>query len=296
MEKSKAKSLIIKLVVSAGLFAILFSKIDINETLTKLKVADFRFASLAVLLLILNYVVSSIRWKKLLIFPNSAKATLGYLITLYFTGSFFNNFMPTSVGGDVYKVLKLGKKIDSKTNAFTATFMERFLGVVALVLIATVSFIRLLGWASLIAAAALVASTYITLYLVKLLAVRFRAVKNIVDSLLKYKEEQNAIYFAFVVSFLVQFFAILGQYYVFVSLGFHPPVLYSLFVLPLITLAGFFIPSLNGIGVQDALYVSLFSVVGIPAEAALTASILYHILRLVVSLIGGILYALGLDD
>ena len=80
------------------------------------------------------------------------------------------------------------------------------------------------------------------------------------------------------------------------SLGLHPAIIYSMFALPLITLAGFFIPSLNGIGVQDALYVSMFSVVGISAESALTASVLYHILRLVVSLIGGVLYAFGLDE
>ncbi len=296
MEKSKIKSVVIKLAVSIGLFAFLFSNVDISEMLSKLKTADIRFVLLAALLLILNYIVSSVRWKELLIFPNSKKTSLGYLTTLYFTGSFFNNFMPTSVGGDVYKVLKLGKKIDSKTNAFTATFMERFLGVVVLFLISTVSFIRLLGWASLIAAITLVISIYISLYALKFLSKRYKIVKNIIDSVKQYKNHRHALHAAFLASFLVQIFAILSQYYVFVSLGLHPAVIYSMFALPLITLVGFFIPSLNGIGIQDALYVSMFSVIGISAESALTASVLYHILRLVVSLIGGVLYAFGFDE
>ena len=296
MEKSKIKSVVIKLAVSVGLFAFLFSNVDVGELLSKLKTADIKSILLAVLLLILNYVVSSVRWKKLLIFPNSKKMSLGYLTALYLTGSFFNNFMPTSVGGDVYKVLKLGKKIDSKTNAFTATFMERFLGVIVLFLISTVSFIKLLGWASLIAAITLIISTYISLYALKFLSKRYKIVKNIIDSVKQYKNQPRAIYAAFLASFLVQILAIFSQYYVFVSLGLHPAIIYSMFALPLITLAGFFIPSLNGIGVQDALYVSMFSVVGISAESALTASVLYHILRLVVSLIGGVLYAFGLDE
>jgi uncharacterized membrane protein YbhN (UPF0104 family) len=275
---------------------LLFSKIDATSTLAKLKNMDVRFATLVILLLILNYVVSSMRWKSLLVFPNSDKASLGYLTVLYFTGSFFNNFMPTSVGGDVYKVIKLGKKIGSKTNAFTATFMERFLGVVVLFLISTVSLIRLLGWLSIVAGIGLVISTYLSLYFLKFIATKIKMVQNVIDSVKTYKNEQRVLYAAFGTSFLVQLLAIMGQYFVFNSLGVHPPILYSLFVLPLITLASFFIPSLNGIGVQDALFVSLFSVVGVSSEAALTASILYHILRLVVSLIGGLLYAFGFDE
>jgi len=36
--------------------------------------------------------------------------------------------------------------------------------------------------------------------------------------------------------------------------------------------------------------------VGVPAETAVSASIIYHLLRLGVSLIGGVLYALGKDS
>jgi uncharacterized membrane protein YbhN (UPF0104 family) len=296
MEKSKVKSLILKVAVSGGLFAFLFSKIDIIATLEKLKTMDLRYALVVVVLLILNYVVSSMRWKKLLIFPNSHKAGLGYLTALYFTGSFFNNFMPTSVGGDVYKVLKLGKKIDSKTNAFTATFMERLLGVLVLLLISSASLVQMLGWKSIAAAIALVISTYASLYMLRFVSKKVKTVRSVLDAIKAYKNQPQAIYVAVIPSIIVQLFAIASQYLVFVALGYHPPVIYSMFIIPLITLAGFFIPSLNGIGVQDTLYVSLFANVGVPAEVALTASLLYHILRLVVSLIGGILYAFGFDE
>lgn len=296
MEKNKISKLLLKLFVSSALFIILLWKVKLGDMFTKLSAMDFRFAALVVLLIMLNYVVSSLRWKKLLIFQNADKASIWYMITLYFTGSFFNNFMPTSIGGDVYKVLKLGKKIDSKTNAFTATFMERFLGVLALCIISSVSFIQLLGWKSVLFILLGLLACLVGWKSLNFISNKVKSVKNIIDSLMKYKDRRDVLAFAFIFSFVVQLFSIFSQYFIFVSLGMHPPILYSMFILPLITLAGFFIPSLNGIGVQDALYVSLFATVGITAEVALTASILYHIMRLMVSLFGGVLYALGFDD
>ena len=112
----------------------------------------------------------------------------------------------------------------------------------------------------------------------------------------QYKGKNKVLLIAFLTSFIVQFLAIFTQYFIFLALGVRLPLFYSLFVFPVITLASFFIPSLNGVGVQDALYVQLFQVVYIIPELALSASILYHLFRLGVSLIGGVLYAAGKAD
>jgi len=71
------------------------------------------------------------------------------------------------------------------------------------------------------------------------------------------------------------------------------PIFYAFFVFPVITLAGFFIPSLNGLGVQDVLYISFMGQVGVSESLAISASVLYHLSRLIVSLVGGVLYAMG---
>jgi len=59
---------------------------------------------------------------------------------------------------------------------------------------------------------------------------------------------------------------------------------------PLITLIGFFVPSINSYGVQDYLYDLLFPV---GSGIAIAASIIYHMVRMLVSLLGGVFYALG---
>ena len=131
----KYQSLILKILISGILFYIIFSKIDKDVLLNNFGLLDKRFIPLLVGLIVANYYVSSIRWKFLLVHKNSENITVKYLTSLYFIGSFFNNFMPTSMGGDVYKIYALGKKIGNNADAFVATFMERFTGMIALILI-----------------------------------------------------------------------------------------------------------------------------------------------------------------
>jgi uncharacterized membrane protein YbhN (UPF0104 family) len=260
------------------------------------KILDLRYAPIIVLLLVLNYVVGAFRWKSLLVHKNSERADVKYLINLYFIGAFFNNFMPTTIGGDVYKVYKLGKKIDSTVDSFSATFMERFTGVIALVLISVVSLVNLLGlWGVLLLAGFLIGMVAGFLFL-GFLANRFSKLKKVYDSIYLYKNHKRVIFWAFVTSFLIQLFAIFTQYFIFMALGIKLPLVYSLFIFPVITLASFFIPSLNGIGVQDALYMRFFLAVGVAEPVSLSASLVYHLFRLGVSLFGGVLYGLAKDD
>ncbi len=310
----KRKKIIIKIVVSVCLLVFLISKIDFAEVVPVIKQMNLMYAPLIILLLVLNYVVSSIRWENLLIFEHGKDVTVFYLTKLYFIGAFFNNFMPTSIGGDVYKIFKLGKKINSQANAFSATFMERFTGVLALVLISYIGLIQTWDfWLSFFPQAVL-ANTLLLIFIkigifagfwvgiaggfvaLNYGAKKIKGVKKIFDSLLLYRGKNAVLLNAFGTSFIVQLIAITTQYFIFKSLGVDLPILYSLFVFPIITLASFFIPSLNGIGVQDFLYVQLFAVVGVPAIVAISASLLYHFFRLVVSLAGGVFYVLQNDN
>ena len=136
---------------------------------------------------------------------------------------------------------------------------------------------------------------YIGLFVLKILSTKIKFFKKIYDAIVAYKDYPQVISFALVSSIVVQVASILSQYVAFMAIGYRPPIFYSFLAIPVITLASIFIPSINGLGVQDAMYISMFSLVGVPAEAALSASIIYHLSKLVMSLIGGAIYALGKD-
>lgn len=310
----KTRNTIIKIVVSALLFGFILINIDTESLIRNIKLMEGKYIPIIFVLFIANYVISSIRWKFLLIYKNSEKATIPYLTSLYFVGSFFNNFMPTSIGGDVFKMFKLGQKIDNKAAAVSATFMERFTGMVALVIISYFGLIKTLDfWISQLPAHLQANETFVfgfefMLFVgfwlaavigfmsLKFLATKIKFLKQIYESLIEYKDHKKVMLNAFVTSFVVQFIAILTQYYVFASMGVQIPFGYAILAFPVIFLASFFIPSLNGIGVQDAMYIYFFTNIGVTPEMALSASIIYHVFRLAVSLIGGVLYATGKAD
>lgn len=305
---------ILKILVSVVLFYLIFRQVH-PETVTKnILMINFSYLWVLLPLLALNYLVSSYRWKKLLIHENTEHVSLSYLTGLYFIGSFFNNFMPTSVGGDVYKVYALGKKIKHNANAFTATFMERFTGVLALVFISYIGLVKTLNIIVSLLPEFIKNSSlnvaifkfflffgiwillFLGIYLFKKISNKVEILKKLRNSFGMYKGKNNVFIGAVLTSFIVQFISIFTQFFVFKALGVDLPLWYALFTFPVIALLGFFIPSLNGFGVQDALYMQLFMYVGVSTEISLSASIVYHLLRLFVSLFGGILYASGKFD
>jgi glycosyltransferase 2 family protein len=313
-DKKSLKKTLLKLVVSTVLLYAIFSRVDLVELRENISLLDYRYAIFVPLFIIIHYFVGGFRWKQLLTHEDADGVEVSYLINLYFIGSFFNNFMPTSVGGDVYKMLQLGKKIGNKAVGFSSTFMERFTGMVSLVLISYYGLVRTLPfWVDLLPPEVQQSPLLVTLFkigmfsgfwiagLVGFASLKFMATKivffrKIHDSLMVYKDQKRELFVAFLTSFIIQALSILPQYFIFLALGVEVPFTYAIFVLPVIALAGFFVPSLNGLGVQDALYISFFGMVGVSESMALSASILYHFSRLLVSLIGGVLYALGKGD
>lgn len=291
--KEKIKTLL-KVTVSLGLIIYLVStKVNKDELINNFKLLDWRYIPVIFLIIMTHYAVSSFRWKALVIHQKSDEVTRRYLFKLYFVGAFFNNFMPTSIGGDVYKIYKLGKKLDSTAVGFSSVFTERFTGILMLFLIGLLSMTKTVGFGVLVLVLWLVLGMYIGMFVLAILSKKIKFFGKIYDALAAYKDHPKKLMFAMLTSIVVQLLSISTQYLTFRALGVHLPIFYCLLAFPIITLVGFFVPSINGFGVQDTLYMSMFSIVGVPVNTALSASIVYHLIRIGVSLIGGVMYALG---
>jgi len=288
--KKNLKTLI-KIIVSVGLiFYLVTKKIDKNQLISNFKLLDWRYLPLMIFTIIIHYIISSFRWKSLLIHENSHKISRWYLFKLYFVGAFFNNFMPTSIGGDVYKMYRLGKDIDDPFMGFSSVFTERFTGILMLFLIGLLSLSKHLGWGVLVLLVWVTCGLIIGFNVLRILSGKFKPLKKLYDALSVYKDHPKVLFFAMVTSLVIQFLSISTQYLTFMALGVKLPIFDALMFFPLITLIGFFVPSINSYGVQDYLYDLLFPVGG---GIAIAASIIYHMVRMLVSLLGGVFYALG---
>jgi uncharacterized protein (TIRG00374 family) len=288
----------LKIAVSLLLLIYLVNTIDFSKSLDLVLSSNTFYFSLSILLIILNYVFSSLRWKYLIL--SEKKISLIYLIKLYFIGSFFNNFLPTSIGGDAYKIVKLGDKINSRTDAFTATFLERFLGMVALLgisLFGVLSFSNsnylnfIFGFVGVLIAFLLFLVFYPKFrFDLKFFNKIFITLDKIHSSFMRYKKHPLLIFYSFISSVLVQVLSVLSQFVLFLAVNVSLPVAYSFFAFPIIFLSGYAIPSLNGLGSQDVLYQNFFLFINVNKEAIIASSLLYHLARFIVSLIGGLIY------
>lgn len=136
--------ILIRIVVGVGVFGILISRSDVGELWDTLKRADVGYLFAALGAIFAGLFVSAFRWKAYL---DALEIPLAYatLFRLYFVGTFFNAFLPTGIGGDAYKAVRLGRGKDSLAPAFASVFLDRFAGVVGMAAIGLVSSAYLLA-------------------------------------------------------------------------------------------------------------------------------------------------------
>ena len=133
-------SFLMRLGLSGVLLFWILRKIDWNKTLDAMKTADVGFLSLAAFVFVLvNFVILG-RW---MIFIKALELHLpaADVVKWFFIGLFCNLFLPTSIGGDVVKVIGLCKASPQKPKVFASVVLDRLSGFAGIVLTAAIVFI-----------------------------------------------------------------------------------------------------------------------------------------------------------
>ena len=130
----------LRLGIGATLVYLLLDKHELkfDDVKVHLQNLPVMFLVLALALDQLGQTLCAYRWAELSTLggrPAKFKDTL----PVYFTGMFFNMCLPTSIGGDVWRVVGLGRKTGSKSGAVASVFMDRNVGLSALLVIGLIS-------------------------------------------------------------------------------------------------------------------------------------------------------------
>jgi len=304
---------VLKVAVTLALYVAVFYKIDVRQFVERLQSADLGWLSLGVLVYAGGQWLSAWRWWVLLR-PVRLEVPFLRMVAFYFIGMFFNFFLPTIVGGDAVKAVLLSRETGAPARATMSVFMERNVGLLALLAIATAAamaaprvavkgvpllHLTLVLFAAYLAANAVLASRRAYGLIDRLVALtplartRSRAV-SLHDALLPYRERQwwGTTAAATVQSVLFQGVVILVVFLSAKALDERVPVSALAVFVPLISLAGMLPISVNGLGIREALYLLLFGRIGVPADAAVSMALLYAAVTFAASLPGGLVYAL----
>jgi glycosyltransferase 2 family protein len=298
--------------VSLGLYVLIFYYwVDLRTTITLLRSSDLRFVFLGVLLYCAGQLASAYRWL-LLLRPVQLTSSYARLAGFYFIGMFFSIFLPTIVGGDAVKAILLVRETGAPARATISVFMDRNVGLFALLAIAIVaawsaptidrfrvSLFVLTSAAGVVYLVANVALMNARAYgmvdrliaLTPLADIRHRA-SSLYEAVVPYRHHPGTLAGALALSFLHQAVVIGVVFLNARALGQSFPIPALAVFVPLVALAGMVPFSMNGMGVRDAMYVLLFGQLGASEELALSLALLHLAVTFLASLPGGLVYAL----
>ncbi|MBI3445513.1 MAG: flippase-like domain-containing protein [Magnetospirillum sp.] len=123
-----------KLAVSVGLIAYVLSRVDLGAVLVRVTALPVGVVALAFLCLLIQIPLAGWRWWRL-------SAILGYdlplgrVVSFLHVGLFFNQVLPSGVGGDVLRIWLLRRHAASVMAAVTCVLLDRLVGVAALVIL-----------------------------------------------------------------------------------------------------------------------------------------------------------------
>jgi uncharacterized protein (TIRG00374 family) len=301
---------ILKLLVSVALIGLFLRQIDLADVEQAAKTAKPIYLVGAVLLFTISNLLGAIQWGYLLDVQN-IHLPMRRLVSLYFVGVFFNNFLVSNIGGDAVRIYDLSRRTGKGSQSFAATFLDRFVGLFVLILFSLVSFamnpelwspgitlpmlslvsalvgILLFGFSRRLSA--------FTLSIAEGLAPKkvVLTLQGIRDGFIAYRTEYGVIAHVLVVASGVQLTRI-GVYYA-VGQGMNLDIGFDHFLvfIPLIAIVAAIPISFGGIGVRENLGAILFGRVGVEPAAALAMMFMGYLAGIVASLAGGVSFVLG---
>ncbi len=303
---------LLKAAVSIALLAVLLTQTDLGRLW-----AQFRNASpvwlLAALLLYLAMIVASAwRWRELIL-AQHADASIAFLVRSYMVATFFNNFLPSNIGGDVIRIKDTVPLFGSKTVAASVVLLDRAIGLIGLLLIAALgetvvnrtaraalpvgapllwvlSVVALAGLALLVAAPRLVHRVLSPLRRLHAEWVDIR-LQRLVEMFARFRNRPSSLVKCLLGAVVVQ--AILVAFYgaVAVSLRIPIPAAHLAVLVPLSFVVQMIPVSMNGFGVREATFTAYFRMLGLPIESALALSFLATATIMVFSISGAAAYA-----
>jgi uncharacterized membrane protein YbhN (UPF0104 family) len=283
----------VRVLISGVLIFYLLSTQNIPLIIENLKKFNLWFLLGALGTSLLGTYISSIRWGLIL---NTSDKTVSQfrLFCWYVKGYFYNNFLPTQMGGDVYKAIAVGNNIHDQSLGVFSVFMDRFGGLIALLILGFFGIASLFGPQYVFVAMALIlVGMFLYFPILHLFSKKikfFQKFEEASNLLLKHKKEAILI---IALSFLVQAISFLGIYLLFLGIGVHLPFWSVIAFMPIASLSAL-IPSFNGFGTQETVFAFLFANAGVTAELSIVVSVMLHVVRLIMSLLGGILIMLDI--
>lgn len=304
--------MVLRVAVSVALLTVLLSRVDREALWASVRHASVPWLAAALVVYFIHVLTGAWRWRLLLGAQNvhvPQRDLLSSLLVAYF----FNNFLPSNIGGDVVRIRDTSRPARSRTIATLVILTDRVLGVIGLFLVAAVAstiafetrgsagapILPVWLWAILFAGTAAVAPAVLSpTQLSRLLAPLTRLhpewvggrIETLTLTLHRFRARPTVLATCFTGAVLVQ--TLLVIFYLAVVYALDLPItVWDLAVIVPVSLVVQMLPvSLNGLGLREATFSYYFTRIGLPNHYGVLLSLVAAGLAMLFSLSGAAVY------
>jgi uncharacterized membrane protein YbhN (UPF0104 family) len=262
--------LICKLLFTIVVLIIVFRSVPFQQVLIAVIHTRILWITSAAVFFILSKYFSSVRLNQFLEKSNTPVDAV-YNLKLYLLGMFYNFFLPTGIGGDAYKIIKMNKDYCYPVKNLASTvLLDRISGLIALVNIAVLFSLYFLNFLS--------AMLLILFFLIGNMLYYFVIGKFIPTQFHSIKTE--------LLSILVQLSQCICAYCMLRSLDVSTNELIYIIVFLISSIASLFPLSIGGLGAREYAFMIAATYFHLDKEKAIAIGFLFYIISLFVSLFG----------
>lgn len=290
--------LIIRIAISVALVIALARIFDLSKIPALFRDIDSPYVVLALFLILFSVVVSARKWSVLV---QGQNIHIGYaeLFAAYLAGHFFNNFLPSSIGGDAARVVCVGKKRGLIPELTASVVAERLLAMTSLSVVGLAGAIftqHKNSLALIILSSVFVFSVFLNLVIINGWipgAIKTgkgkisRAIRDAAASVSQLRHRPELVMRSFFGSAAFQIVVaavMLAVLYAFrIS---SVPFVDMLFITSSSSVLAMIPAGINGYGLREGSYVLLLAPYGISADTAVSASLLFAFLVTAFSISG----------
>ncbi len=249
------------------------------------------FVALAVCANAMHLYFNALRWDVLLR-ASGERVSLAYLYLSVLIANFYNNLLPSNIGGDFYKIYDVHKNKDVPlSKSVSAVIMERFFSVIAIIVFFAVTAFSLYDMLknSIIIIAVFLAFALLVfivvlrpkLFRIDRLFKRFKRLQKIEkgiesfnDAVDLFRHKWVHITLGIVITFAAQCFFMVIYYFLSLAMGMDIGFMAFVFIVPVVFVLTGIPVSIGGLGVRENTVVFLLNRFGVSNEQAVAFSLL----------------------
>lgn len=293
----------IRLLISAIMITAFIYIADLGKIAIYLKSLSPLAIALIFLSILFSVVVSGLKWHVLLPFD---KISIIRTTRIFNIGLFFNNFLPSSIGGDGMRIYLLNKEGIRKSISASSVILDRLFASLTLAGLGFFSSIfathfNILAFSMFTVLFVIVGIMILLIlkgwvpgFINKKESIIKNKLQSLVDAASSFRNNKVAILKNLILGAVFQIFVALVIGSIFLGLDFEVPGFIDLMYISTATSVLAMIPlGINGYGLREGAYIYLLQAYGYNISQALSISVTFAVMVSLFSFLGGLDYVLG---